>query len=137
MRWGIETFIDELKNKLKIEHFSGYSDHTIRQDVACAVFISNLQSVIISSMAEELQEQNEQRLYDYKVNTNVSYGLLKNRVIELLHQNGSTAQVLTELETLFLQHTVPIRPGRTNPRDNPKYRYKDKPIITKNHKDSL
>jgi hypothetical protein len=137
MRWGIETFIDELKNKLKIEHFSGYSDHTIRQDLACAIFISNLQSVIISSMAEELQEQNDQRLYNYKVNNNLSYGLLKNRVIELLHQKGSTERVLSELEALFLQHTVPIRPGRTNPRNTQKYRYKDKPVVTKNHKDSL
>jgi hypothetical protein len=136
-RWGIETFIDELKNKLKIEHFSGYSDHTIRQDLACAIFISNLQSVIISSMAEELEEQNSQREYDYKVNTNLSYGFLKNRVIELLHQKGSTAQVLAELEALFLQHTIPIRPGRSNPRNTQKYRYKDKPIITKNHKGSL
>lgn len=137
MRWGIETFIDELKNKLKIEHFSGYSDHTIRQDIACAIFISNLQSIIISSMAEELQERNEKRLYDYKVNANLSYGFLKNRVIELLHQKGSTELVLAELEALFLQHTVPIRPGRTNPRNTQKYRYKDKPIVTKNHKDSL
>jgi hypothetical protein len=136
-RWGIETFIDELKNKLKIEHFSGYADHTIRQDLACAIFISNLQAVIISSIAEELEEQNNQRMYDYKVNTNLSYGFLKNRVIELLHQKGSTEQVLAELEVLFLQHTIPIRPGRTNPRNTQKYRYKDKPIVTKNHKDSL
>ena len=38
MRWGIETFMDELKNKLKIEHFLGYSDHTKLQDANCAVF---------------------------------------------------------------------------------------------------
>src|SRR5258708_9696849 len=37
MRWGLETFYDELKNKLKVEHFSGYSDTTIRQDLYCAV----------------------------------------------------------------------------------------------------
>lgn len=137
MRWGIETFIDKLKNKLKIEHFSGYSDQTIRQDIGCAVFISNLQSVIVSSLTDELDEQNERRLYDHKVNTNLSYGFLKNRVIELLHHKGSTELILTELENLFLQHTVPIRPGRSYPRNTQKYRYKDKPIVTKNHKDSL
>jgi hypothetical protein len=137
MRWGIETFIDELKNKLKIEHFSGYSDHTILQDVNCAVFISNLQSVIVSSLAQEMDEQNKQKLYDHKVNSNLSYGFLKNRVIELLHQNGPLEPILAELEALFLKHTIPIRSNRTNPRDTQKYRYKDKPIVTKNHRDSL
>ncbi|MES2064468.1 MAG: hypothetical protein V4456_21300 [Bacteroidota bacterium] len=73
MRWGIETFIDELKNKLKMEYFSGYSDHTILQDINCAV----------------------------------------------------------------LKHTIPIRNSRTNPRDTQKYRYKDKPIVTKNNRDSF
>jgi hypothetical protein len=137
MRWGIETFIDELKNKLKIEHFSGYSDHTILQDVNCAVFISNLQSVIVSSLAQEMDEQNEQKLYDHKVNANLSYGFLKNRVIELLHQQGPLEPILAELEALFLKHTIPIRDKRTNPRNTQKYRYKDKPIVTKNHRDSL
>lgn len=137
MRWGIETFIDELKNKLKIEHFSGYSDHTILQDVNCAVFISNLQSVIVSSLAQEMDEQNKQKLYDHKVNANLSYGFLKNRVIELLHQKGPLEPILAELETLFLKHTIPIRSNRTNPRNTQKYRYKDKPIVTKNHRDSL
>lgn len=130
-RWGMETFINELKNKLKIEHFSGYSDHAIRQDVNCAVFISDLQSVIVGGLTDELEAQNEHRLYDYKVNTNLSYGFLKNRVIGLLHQKGSTEQVLTELEALFLQHTIPIRPGRSNPRNTQKYRYKDKPSSLK------
>jgi hypothetical protein len=137
MRWGIETFIDELKNKLKIEHFSGYSDQTIRQDIGCAVFISNIQSVIISSLAEEFEEQNERRLYAHKVNTNLSYGFLKNRVIELLHQDGPLEQILAELESLFLKNTVPIRPGRNNPRNTQKYRFKEKPIVTKNQKDCL
>nr|WP_255511838.1 transposase [Pedobacter sp. MR2016-19] len=40
-RWGIESFYDELKNKLKVEHFTGYSENTIRQDFQCAIFISN------------------------------------------------------------------------------------------------
>jgi len=31
-RWGVETFYDELKNKLKVEHFPGYSNQSILQD---------------------------------------------------------------------------------------------------------
>jgi hypothetical protein len=137
MRWGIETFYDELKNKLKAEHFSGYSDTTIRQDLYCAVFISNLQSVIVNGLDDEIEMINQSRQYDYKVNTNVSYGFLKNRVLELLYQKAPLDKVFKELEELFLRHTVPIRLNRNNQRDTQKYRYKDKPFVTKNHKDSL
>jgi len=137
LRWGVETFYDELKNKLKVEHFSGYSDTTIRQDLYCAVFISNLQSVMVNGLKHDLKVINESRQYDYKVNANVSYGFLKNRVLELLHQKAPLDKVFKELEELFLKHTVPIRNHRKNERDTQKYRYKDKPFVTKNQKDSL
>lgn len=137
LRWGVETFYDELKNKLKVEHFSGYSDTTIRQDLYCAVFISNLQSVIVNGLDDEIEIINQNRQYDYKINTNVSYGFLKNRVLELLYQKTPLDKVFKELEELFLRHTVPIRSNRTNSRDTQKYRYKDKPFVTKNQKDSL
>jgi hypothetical protein len=137
MRWKVETFYDELKNKLKAEHFSGYSDTAIRQDLFCAVFISNLQSVIVGGLKDELDTINANRMYEYKVNDNISYGLLKNRVLELLYQKAPLDKVYRELEDLFLKHTVPIRNNRKNPRDTQKYRYKDKPFVTKNQKDSL
>jgi len=137
LRWGIETFYDELKNKLKVEHFSGYSDTTIRQDLFCAVFISNLQSVIVSGLNDELEVINVSRKHDYKVNANLSYGFLKNRVLELLYQKAPLDKVYRELEELFLKHTIPIRNDRKNTRDTQKYRYKDKPLTTKNQKDSI
>jgi hypothetical protein len=137
MRWKVETFYDELKNKLKAEHFSGYSDTTIRQDLFCAVFISNLQSIIVGGLADELDQVNINRVYDYKVNNNISYGLLKNRVLELLYQKAPLDKVFHELEDLFLKHTIPIRNNRKNTRDTQKYRYKDKPFVTKNQKDTL
>jgi len=84
-----------------------------------------------------MDEQNEQKRYDHKVNANLSYGFLKNRVIELLHQQSSLEPILAELEALFLKHIIPIRDKRTNPRNTQKYRYKDKPIVTKNHRDSI
>ena len=133
----METFYDELKNKLKVEYFSGYSDTTIRQDLFCAVFISNLQSVIVNGLDNDLELINEKRQLNYKINTNVSYGLLKNRVLDLLCQNAPLDQIYQELEGLFLKHTIPIRSNRTNPRLTEKYRYKTKPKVTKNHRDAI
>lgn len=137
LRWSVETFYDELKNKLKIEHFTGYSQISIQQDFFCAIFISNLQSVIVNDLADELAVQNQGKQYDYKVNTNLSYGFLKNRVLELLYAQAPLDKVFQELETLFLTHTVPIRDNRTVERHVGKYRARTQPKVTKNHKNAI
>lgn len=80
MRWGVETFYD----RLKVEHFTGYSKSSVQQDFLCAIFISDLQSVIVNDLKEELSAQNQGKQYDYKVNANLSYGFMKNRILELL-----------------------------------------------------
>lgn len=136
-RWGIETFYDELKNKLKVEFFTGYSKSTIMQDFFCAIFISNLQSVIVNSLQDELKERNQNTRLNYKINTNLSYGFLKNRVLELLIKEVPLESVFNELESIFLQNTIPIRENRNNIRNTGKYRVRSKPKVTKNQKDAI
>jgi len=137
LRWGVETFYDELKNKLKVEHFTGYSQVSIQQDFFCAIFISNLQSVIVNDLKEELATQNQDKQYDYKVNTNLSYGFLKNRILELLYQQAPLDSIFQELEALFLKNTVPIRNNRTNIRHVGRYRARIRPKVTKNQRDAI
>ena len=137
LRWGIETFYDELKNKLKLEYFTGYSTISILQDFFCAIFISNLQSVIVNDLQEELKIKNQNTKLYYKINTNLSYGFLKNRILELLFKEAPLEQVFNELETLFLQNTIPIRENRNNKRDVGKYRNRIRPLVLKNQKDAI
>ncbi len=137
LRWGIETFYDELKNKLKVEYFTGYSEVSIQQDFFCAIFISNLQSVMVNDLEDELSIQNQGKKYNYKVNTNLSYGFLKNRIIDLLWQNAPLDKIFQEMQTLFLKNTIPIRNNRTNSREVDKYKNKVKPIVTKNQRDAI
>lgn len=136
-RWGVETFYDELKNKLKVEHFSGYSNQSILQDFYTALFISNVQTLIVSEIEDEITIQNMQRKYDYKINTNVSYGLLKNRILELFLTENSMENTVEQIKKLFLEHQVPIRPNRSFERNSGKYRSRIKPKVTKNQKDAL
>jgi Transposase DDE domain len=137
LRWGVETFYDELKNKLKIEHFTGYSSTSIQQDFFCAIFISNLQSVMVNDLTEELSTQNQGKKYNYKVNTNLSYGFLKNRIMELLYKQAPLDEVFQELEALFLKHTVPKRNNRNVVRHVGKYRARTRPKVTKNQRDAI
>jgi hypothetical protein len=136
-RWGIETLYDQLKNKLKLEYFTGYSHRGILQDFHCAVFISNIQSVIVNDIQEELAVQNQDRQYDYKVNANLSYGNLKDIILELLGNQAPIDEIFKELQALFLEYPVPIRPNRTNPRKPGMYRSKTKPKVTKNQRDAI
>jgi len=137
LRWGVETFYDELKNKLKIEHFTGYSQVSIQQDFFCAIFISNIQSIIVNGLTEELSAQNQDTQYNYKVNTNLSYGFLKNRILELLCKQAPLDTIFQELETLFVKNTVPIRNNRENSRHVGKYRARTRPKVTKNQRDAF
>lgn len=137
-RWGVETFYDELKNKLKIEHFSGYSNQSIQQDFQAALFVSNVQTLIVSELEDELKDNNLGKKYDYKINTNVSYGLLKNRVVTLfLEEQYKGVDMVEELKDLFKSHLVPIRPNRKFERNPGKYRTRIKPKVTKNQKDAV
>jgi len=135
-RWRVETFYDELKNKLKVEHFSGYSNQSILQDFSASLFVSNIQTLMVNEIEAELNESNNTK-YRYKVNTNLSYGFLKNRIIDLLSGEKDMESINIELKNLFKRHLVPIRPNRSNLRDTEKYRRRKKTIITKNQKDTL
>lgn len=136
-RWKVETYYDELKNKLKIEYFSGYSHQSILQDFNAALFISNLQTLIASDLEDEIKQVTKTREFNYKVNNNLSYGFLKDRVITLFFNNQNMEQVLNELKVLFKKELVPIRPNRSNQRDTAKYRRRGKPKVTKNQKDTI
>ncbi len=135
-RWGVEKFYDEFKNKLKAEHFSGYSKHNILQDFYVALFVSNIQSLIVSEINEELQV-NTKTKYVYKVNNNLSYGLLKDRIITLFYSDTKTEVIFSELKELFKKHLIPIRPDRRFDRHKDKYRNRQKPKVPKNMKDTL
>ena len=93
--------------------------------------------MIISDLKEDLEIKNKGKKYQYKINTNLSYGFMKNRVLELLCSETSVELILKELQELLLKHTVPIRENRENPRNKDLYKRRNKPKVLKNHKDTI
>ena len=135
-RWKIETYYDELKNKIKGEDFSGYSKHSILQDFYSTLFVSNIQTLIVTEINEELQEQKGTKKYQYKVNTSLSYGFMKDRILSLFLCRKDMTEIMKELKSLFRDHLIPIRPDRSYKRDTERFR-RVKPKVTKNHKNNL
>lgn len=138
-RWKIETYYDELKNKLKIEEFSGYSNQSILQDFYSTLFVSNIQTLIENEINEEIEKESKTKniKYQYKINTTLSYGFMKDRILELFFTKNDMNDIINELKELFKKHLIPIRPNRKFERKIGKYRTRTKPIVTKNQKNSL
>lgn len=136
-RWKIETLYDELKNQLKIEHFSGYSHHGMLQDFHAALFVSNVQTIIVGDLKEELELRGGDKKYDYKVNTNLSYGFMKDKITRMFLNGQNMEGTIEELKNLFKKNLVPVRPNRSNERNIGKYKNRSKPIVPKNQKDAL
>jgi hypothetical protein len=120
MRWKIETTYGKQKNQLQMEIFSGHRVLCIEQDYAAGLFVANLQSIIEKQCEPALKKISAGRQYDYKVNRNISWASLKNRILKLFIELDDSLEILMELQDLFLKNIEPIRPDRAAPRPLPK-----------------
>ncbi|MBN2260751.1 MAG: IS4 family transposase [Clostridiales bacterium] len=132
-RWGIETYYDRLKNILNLENFSGLTNQAILQDFQCALFISNVQSLILEEAQQSADKKYGKRKYEYKINSSVSLGFLKYRILDLFIKKGAKA-TLEELEKILIEQVVPVRKGRKFKREPDKYRQRTKPPMFHNRK---
>jgi hypothetical protein len=71
-----------------MEQFSGHRVICIQQDCASTIFIANIQSLIEKQCDCFLKQINKRRKYDYKINKNISWALLKDNIIKLFLCNN-------------------------------------------------
>lgn len=115
MRWGIETAYEVLKDRLKIENFTGIKPTLIEQDINSTIYVSNLAEDIICDIEEEDKEHLKN---DYKhtmqINRNLSIGLLKNDLIYILIETDENrkSELLQALYDEIRVNVVPVRPDR-------------------------
>lgn len=115
MRWGIETAYEVLKDRLKIENFTGRKPTLIEQDINSTIYVSNLAEDIICDIEEEDKEHLKN---DYKhtmqINRNLSIGLLKSDLIYILIETDENrkSELLQAIYDEIRVNVVPIRPDR-------------------------
>ncbi|GHT26820.1 hypothetical protein AGMMS4957_22230 [Bacteroidia bacterium] len=137
MRWGIETYYGFEKNELQIENFSGIRPLCILQDFFANLFVYNLQSIIEKQSEPYLEAVSKKRNYHYKINKNVSFAMLKDRMVELFLERKEPADILMELQALFEQNLEPVRPGRKYPRIKKVRKVNGKYITLTNYKRAI
>lgn len=118
-RWGIETFYNVLKSRLDLGHFTGLTAEAIRQDVYATVFVSDLESILITPANHQLSEHSATLKHRQQVNHAVSFHAIKSHIIDLLASSVPLPQVIEELQELFLANPTTQRPERKVPRRKP------------------
>jgi hypothetical protein len=115
-RWGIETYYGLVKGRLDLENFTGLSAEAVRQDLYSTIFLSNLESILVQPVQEQLRQKSEPRQHRQQVNHAVSFHALKSQIIQLLLSAEPISEVLPKLQRLFLVNPVSHRPMRKVPR---------------------
>ena len=117
-RWRIETKYDELKNRLEIENFTGDTAITVEQDFYASMYLLNMAAIAKAEANETIQKSNQGKdlKHEYKVNTNILIGKLKDRLILMLLEDDPEKRTAMFRETMteLTKNVVPIRPGRNN-----------------------
>lgn len=119
-RWGIETKYNDIKNKLEIENFTGYSPDAILQDFYATVFLANLAGVLEFELHEEIEAAHNkpENKYEYQMNRNRTISELKRTVVEMIATRSKVKRMrlFLEMKNRLYNAVVPVRPNRTSPR---------------------
>ncbi len=115
LRWGVETRYSIIKDRLDLERFSGKKLEIIKQDFYSTIFISNLETIMISDINEELEEKSKEKnkKYVYKVAKSGTFNTIKNEVWNLLvNPEIEIDEILERMKNIFLKDIIPIRENR-------------------------
>lgn len=115
LRWGTEICFDTLKNKLQITAFSGHSPQAIHQEFHATILVANINTILTQDCEEKVEKISKRRKYDYKINKNISIGLMKDDLVKLFIEESQSLflELLKKMEARFMRHIEPVRPGRT------------------------
>jgi hypothetical protein len=115
-RWGIEVKYNEIKNKLQVENFIGKTVIAIEQDFYAIMYLTNMVALAKKDANEVIQEnsKNKNLKFEYKVNTNVLIGKLKDTLITMLiiKNPWKRSKILKSIQSEIEKNIIPIRPGR-------------------------
>lgn len=86
IRWETEINFDVLKNRLEIENFTSYSKIAIEQDFYATIYLSNMAELARRQSDDIIETRNKSKenKLEYKTNTNILIGTLKDEFILLL-----------------------------------------------------
>jgi len=125
MRWGVETNISLQKNILQLESFSGQTVCSVLQDFHATIVMCNLHSILIKEAQQTVENTLSKQKHPMKINHNKAIGRLKANLIHLFTSNDPQS-ILQNLHDYFIRNVLPVRKGRSFPRDRKNAQSKSK-----------
>jgi hypothetical protein len=137
-RWGVETSILVLKSFLQLALVSAYTQPGVGQDLWASFAFYNQQSALVYASEKEVEERTAQRQYKYKINRNVTAGIIKEFLYHIYLDGPAAWRSRTKvLMRLMPRYTEPVRPDRNNPREKKIMRAQERHIYEKNYRKAL
>lgn len=119
LRWNIETVYNVLKNKMKLEEYSGYRNQLVRQDIYSTIWLYNLIQMYIIQANEEDEIPSDRYTYEMQRNTNQIIGVVKSYFVKNLMQfDNPNEKDLDMVGKLIKIHLIPVRKNRHYERKN-------------------
>lgn len=131
LRWQIELNYHLLKESLKIETITSSKEELIKQDIYSQMLVFNLLQSFIADAEKDLKENQKEYKYEMKINKNMAVGFFKKAFIFIMLENDfeKQSELLDIMVKKIKKYLVPVRKGRTYPRD--KNKDKNRHSITK------
>jgi hypothetical protein len=116
-RWGVEIKYNELKNRLQLENFTGDTPIAVEQDFYASMYLCNMVALAKADANAVIEENHKGKIFkhEYKVNTNILIGKLRESFIVILLEKNTRkrSKMLDKLMKELAQNIVPIRPRRS------------------------
>jgi len=121
-RWPIETKFNTVKNKLKIETFSGKTKISIQQDFYATMYLANIVSVSKMESDKEITKDNQSKTlkHEYQTNESLLISKLKDKLILalLIDDIDKRQRIVDKIINEAIQNRSPKRPDRHYKRSN-------------------
>lgn len=122
LRWQIELNYHLLKESLKIETITSSKEELIKQDIYSQMLAFNILQSFITDAENELKEKQNKYKHEMKINKNMAVGFFKKALIFIMLENDfeKQSELLDIMVKKIKKYLVPVRKGRTYPRDKNK-----------------
>lgn len=114
-RWRCEENFKLHKVSHEIENFSGTTDIAIQQEILGTIFTANVRALIADQAQMEIEEEYSKKhlKYAYKINSNISIGILKNELLKVIFDPNICLKSFCErLKNNMKRSVIPIRNQR-------------------------
>jgi hypothetical protein len=137
-RWGIETAIFTLKSFLQLALTSAYTQPGVEQDLWASFAFYNQQSALLAACEAEVVRRTRHRQYTYRINRNVTAGLLRDFLYHIYLDGPAIWRSRTQvLLKIIPDYSEPYRPDRKRKRERKIMRANTRHVYEGNYRKAM